>query len=182
MPTALTSDGTRLIVNENFKALSMLDLAAPARLVPLLHGERNYWLGVVSPDGHWLAYESNESGHQVEIFLRPFPNVSARREQVSIDGGRFPLWAPRGDELFYMDLAGGMMAASVKLSPTLSLGRVTKLFDWEKPIPGISGTPYDISPSDGRFLMIKSATKNADGTDISVVLNWFEELKSRLPM
>ena len=81
-----------------------------------------------------MAYESNESGDQFEIFLRPFPNVSERREKVSIDGGRFPLWGPKGsDELFYVDLDGGMMAASVKLSPSLSLGRVTKLFEWEKP-------------------------------------------------
>ena len=76
---------------------------------------------MVSPDGNWMAYESNESGDQIEIFLRPFPNVSGRREKVSIDGGRFPLWGPKGSgELFYVDLNGGMMAASVKLSPSLS--------------------------------------------------------------
>ena len=81
-------------------------------------------LADVSPDGNWIAYESDESGNQFEIFLRPFPNVSGRREKVSIDGGRYPLWGPKGSgELFYVDLNGGMMAASVKLSPSLSLGR-----------------------------------------------------------
>ena len=94
----------------------------------------------VSPDGNWIAYESNESGNQFEIFLRPFPDVSGRREKVSIDGGRFPLWGPKGSgELFYVDLNGGMMAAAVKLSPSLSLGGVTKLFDWEKPRRGPVG-------------------------------------------
>src|SRR5207249_4405261 len=141
-------------------------------------------LGVVSPDGNWIAYESNESGDRFEIFLRPFPNVSERREKVSIDGGRYPLWGPKGsDELFYVDLNGGMMAASVKLSPSLTLGRVTKLFDWEKPPRGVSGRPYDISLVDGRFLVTKPAVKGSDGMiDISVVLNWLEELRQRVPV
>ena len=130
-----------------------------------------------------MAYESNESGDQVEIFLRPFPDASGRREKVSIDGGRFPLWGPKGsDELFYVDLNGGMMAASVKLSPSLTLGRVTKLFDWEKPPRGTSFWRYDISPVDGRFLMIKPATASPNGAiNISVVLNWTEELKRLVP-
>ncbi len=82
-----------------------------------------------------------------------------------------------------MDLNGGMMAASVTLSPSLSLGRVTKLFNWEKPPREISGTPYDMSPVDGRFLMIKPAAQNPNGgIDISVVLNWFEELRERAPL
>ena len=110
-------------------------------------------------------------------------NVSGRREKVSIDGGRFPLWGPKGSgELFYVDLKGGMMSASVKLSPSLSLGPVTKLFDGEKPPRGTSGRLYDISPVDGRFLMTKSAKTASNGAiNISVVLNWFEELRERAP-
>jgi serine/threonine-protein kinase len=171
-----------LIVYENFKDLSILNLARPDRLEPLLHSEFNNRLGAVSPDGNWMAYESNESGDRFEIFLRPFPNVSGRREKVSIEGGRFPLWGPKGSsKLFYIDLNGAMMAASVNLSPSLSLGRVTKLFDWEKPPEG--GRPYDVSPIDGRFLMTKPATERSDGTiNVSVVLNWFEELRERVPL
>ena len=139
-------------------------------------------LGVVSPDGNWLAYESNESGERFEIFLRPFPNVSERREKVSLDGGRFPVWGPKGsNELFFVDLNGGMMAASVTLSPSLILGRVTRLFEWEKPPRGPSGTPYDVSPLDGRFLLEKPVTDGPSGVNISVVLNWFEELRERVP-
>jgi Tol biopolymer transport system component len=123
IPQAFTPDGTRLLVSENFKDLSVLNLARPDRLEPLLHGEFATTLGVMSPDGNWIAYESNESGDRLEIFLRPFPNVSGRREKVSIDGGRFPLWGPKGSgELFYVDLSGGVMAASVKLTPSLTLG------------------------------------------------------------
>jgi serine/threonine-protein kinase len=182
-PHSFTPDGTRLIVNEDFHDLSVLTLARPNRLEPLLHGPFTEWLGEVSPDGNWIAYESDESGGRMEIFLRPFPNATGRREKVSIDGGRYPLWGPKGSgELFYVDLNGGMMSASVTLSPTLSLGRVTKLFDWQKPPRGTSGRQYDISRVDGRFLMLKLVAQSpSDPINISVILNWFEELRERVP-
>ena len=182
-PTSFTPDGTRLIVDENYNDLSVLTMARPDRLESLLHSPFKEGLGEVSPDGNWIAYESDESGNQVEIVLRLFPNVLGRKEKVSIDGGRYPMWGPKDSgELFYVDLKGGMMSASVKLSPSLSLGRVTKLFDGEKPTRGTSGRRYDISPVDGRFLMIKPVTEDSNGTiNISVVLNWFEELRERVP-
>ena len=75
------------------------------------------------------------------------------------------------------------MAASVKLSPSLTLGGVTKLFDWEKPPRGVSGRPYDISPVDGRFLIARPAAQGTnESVNISVVLNWFEELQKRIPI
>ena len=181
LPQPFLPDGTRLLVSENFEGLSVLNLARPDRLEPLLHGD--VALGEVSPDGNWIAYESNESGDRFEVFLRPFPDVSVRREKVSLGGGRFPLWGAKDSgELFYMDLNGGMMIASVILSPGLRLGRVTKLFDGEKPPSGISGRRYDISPVDGRFLMTQPAAQGPDGAiNISVVLNWHEELKRLVP-
>jgi serine/threonine-protein kinase len=183
-PISFTPDGTRLIVTEDFNDLSVLTLARPDRLEPLLHSPFHEWLAEVSPDGNWIAYESDESGNQVEIFLRPFPNVLGRKEKVSIDGGRFPMWGPKDSgELFYVDLNGGMMSASVKLTPSLSLGRVTKLFDGQKPPRRTSGRSYDISPVDGRFLMIKPVTDGSSrAINISVVLNWFEELRERAPL
>ena len=120
----------------------------------------------LSPDDRWVGFWAD-----------------GKFTKVSIDGGRYPLWGSKGSgELFYVDLNGGMMAASVALSPGLSLGRVTKLFDGEKPPRGTSGRPYDISPIDGRFLMTKPATDASSGAiNISVVLNWFEALRERVP-
>ena len=183
MTGSFTPDGNRLLLVEDFKDIRMLNLAQPDRLEPVLHSEFNEILGVVSPDGNWIAYESDESGGRMEIFLRPFPNVSGRREKVSIDGGRFPLWGRKDSgELFYVDLTGGMMAASVELSPSLSLGRVTKLFDFARPPRGPAGMVYDVSPVDGRFLVTERATAGSNGLiNISVVLNWFEELKRLVP-
>jgi serine/threonine-protein kinase len=178
MPTALSPDGTRLLVVQDFKALGMVNLAPPASITPLLGGAFNYWLASISPDGKWVAYESDEAGNQFEILVRPFPDVTTRREKISINGGRYPLWGPQGSgELYYVDLGGAMMAASVSLSPTLTLGGVKKLFDWEKPARSISGRPYDVSPVDGRFLLTKFAPRGSNGQmDVSVVLNWQREL------
>jgi serine/threonine protein kinase len=178
MPVGLTPDGTRILVVEDFKSLGMIDLSRPHSIEPLLRGNFNYWLAAVSPDGKWLAYESDESGYQFEIFVRPFSDLKARREKISVDGGRYPLWGPKGSgELYYVDLNGAMMAASVSLSPTLAVGSVKKLFDWEKPSRGVSGRPYDVSPVDGRFLVTKSVLPTSSGgIDVSVVLNWQHEL------
>ena len=55
-----------------------------------------------------------------EIFGRPFPNVSERREKVSVEGGRYPAWGPGSGELFYADLRGGMMATVLIPNPLRS--------------------------------------------------------------
>ena len=177
-PTSFMPDGARVVVWENLRDLSVLNLAQPDHVEPLLHGDSSHRLGEVSPDGHWIAYESDESG-KVEIYLRPFPDVGARREKISLDGGRFPRWG--SGELFYVTLEGAMMAASVQLSPSLEFGRVTKLFDWVRPPTFASGNPYDVSPVDGRFLVVTNAPDANDFGTISVVLNWFEELKRLVP-
>jgi peptidoglycan hydrolase-like protein with peptidoglycan-binding domain len=174
-PNSVTPDGTRLIVLDQFKDLASINLTdADRRLAYVLNSNADERLGEISPDGKWLAYESNEGGNQFEIFVRPFPDVRQRREKISINGGRYPRWAPRGtDELYYVDLSGEMMAASVKLLPELRLGRVTKLFDWVKPPSEVSGRQYDVSPVDGRFLIVKPVTQDSEGPTLaSVILNW----------
>ena len=178
VPDSFTPDGHRLLSGENFKDLSVLTLGR-TRFEPLLHSESSEWLGVISPDGKWLAYESNESGDRIDIVVRPFPNVGDHRQKISVNGGRYPMWRPKdGGELYYLDPNGRLLAVSVTLSPTLAVGSVTKLFVWRPPAAGISGQIYDISPIDGRFLMLKSVVNHAGRpTDISVVLNWFEELR-----
>jgi eukaryotic-like serine/threonine-protein kinase len=178
MPDRFTPDGTRLLVHDKFKDLGLLLPGPQARLEPLLHSDFNEWLGTVSPDGHWIAYESNESGDQMDIVLRPFPNVTDRRIRISTEGGRHPMWRPKGvSELYYYDLKGRMMAVPITLSPELRVGAAVKLFDWfPPPPPGISGRGYDISPIDGRFLMLKVAPDPPN--NLSVVLNWSEELRA----
>ena len=184
MVGATTPDGAALLVVEDFKDLVLLKLGNPARLEALRRTESNEWLGEVSPDGRWFAYESDETSGRVEVFVRPFPEGSGRREQISKDGGRYPKWNPaRSGELFYIDPDGGMRAVSLKFSPDLIVGPATKLFDTRRPSPTVSGRPYDVSPIDGRFLVLKAATQPSDGrVTVSVVLHWFEELAAHVPL
>jgi eukaryotic-like serine/threonine-protein kinase len=183
-PTSVTRDG-RVLVLENHAGrrqdLSLLTPGQSDRLDPLLDSEFNEWLGEVSPDGNWLAYESDESGGRVEIFVSPYPGVKAFRRQVSTGGGRYPLWNLDGSELTYVDPDGGFMAASVELSPGFRLLKVEKLFDWYRPYALVSGRNYDISPIDGRFLMSRPAAEGPDTIRISVVQHWLEELRERIP-
>jgi len=181
-PQSRTPDGTRVIVYENFRDLSVLDLER-SELTPLLHREFTRGLAEVSPDGNWIAYESDESGQQLEIYVRPFPDPSSRREKVSVNGGRFPKWGMTGSgELFYQTPDGALMAAAIELSPNLQVGTTTKLFDLQPPTAWISPRPYDVSPVDGRFLVTRSAPQVADqNTNVSVVLGWFSELLAQAP-
>ncbi|HEY1306772.1 MAG TPA: protein kinase [Vicinamibacterales bacterium] len=181
---AFTPDGRRAIVYDRFQDQMVLNLDRPDHLEPLLNTASDERLGQISSDGKWLLYESDESGTRFEIMLRSFPDVSQRREKISVNGGRWPRWGPKGsNEVYYVSLDGGMMAASVTLTPTLTLGGVTKLFDWEKPPVERSGLPYDISPVDGRFLVTRLMAADPDGpTSISVVSNWFEQLRRQAPL
>ena len=154
------------------------------RVTPLLQttfDERN---GIVSPDGRWLAYESNSSG-SFEIYVRPFPNVDGGQWLVSTAGGRQPLWARSGKELFYVGADGALLRAPVEASGTTwNAGTPMKLFEGRY-VTG-SGTllrTYDVSPDGQRFLMIKAPGTDA-GTAVPaliVVQHWDEELKRLVP-
>jgi hypothetical protein len=180
-PVAVTPDGRHVIVYERFQDLSLLDLAKPDRLQPLLHGPADERLADISPDGQWIAYESSESGGGSEILLRPFPNVNDRREKISQSGGRYPAWGPKGsDRLYYQDPDGRMMAVPVRLSPTLTIGTAVPLFTWQKPPAGRSGQQFHLSPVDGRFLMTKpTETRPGGPTTVSLVMNWTALLDGR---
>jgi len=131
-----------------------------------------------SPDGHWVAFTSNQSG-QDEIYVKP--NLgSGGTIQISPDGGTEPIWGRNGRELFYRS-DEKMMVVPVQTEPTLKA---------EIPNPLFEGTfayntrgwasNYDISPDGERFVMVK-AGEEAPLTQIQVILNWFEELKRLAP-
>jgi tRNA A-37 threonylcarbamoyl transferase component Bud32 len=178
-PQSFTADGTGLVVYEAFADTGLARLGQPDRLEKLFYRESDDRLVQVSPDGHWVLYESDESGTQFEIFLRPFPNVNDARLQVSTGGGRYARWNRTGDEVFYVALDGAMMAVPVMGSSKLSLGRATKLFQWDKPPATRSGIPYDLSPLDGRFLVTRPVAEGrTEETQVSVVLNFLTELRA----
>lgn len=126
----------------------------------------------VSPDGKWLAYISDESG-QPEVFVQAINDPSSRT-QVSRETGTDPRWVRSGNELLYLSKNRVM---SVKFAPggALSPGKSVVLFEDKKDWSG-----YDVA-RDGRLVVIRDAENKGWGTQINVVLNWFEELKRRVP-
>ena len=131
-----------------------------------------------SPDGRWIAYSSDESG-QLEVYVRPYTG-SGGKVQVSTDGGQHPIWARNGQELFYRN-GDKMMAVAVKTSANFDAGTPHLLFEKRNPVAG--PTPgYAISPDGQRFLMIQPIESEQAATQINLVLNWFEELKRRVPV
>jgi Tol biopolymer transport system component len=146
---------------------------------PFLRTQFNEAAPRFSPDGRWLAYISNESD-RYEVYVQPYPGPGGKW-QVSTEGGTEPAWNPNEHELFYRS-GDKMMAVDIATQPTFTAGKPRVLF--EGPYLGAPGTTtnYDLSRDGQRFLMVKrSEQAEAAPTQINVVLNWFEELKRRVP-
>ena len=132
-----------------------------------------------SPDGHWLAYISDESGRR-EVYVQAYPGPGGRW-QISTDGGTEPHWNRNGRELFYRD-GDRMMAVEVATQPTFTFGRPRMLFEGSYEPTPVTFPNYDVSPDGQRFLMLKPAEQERTAaTQINVVLNWTEELKRLVP-
>jgi len=137
--------------------------------------------GRISPDGHWLAYISDESG-RYEVYVRPFPGPGGKW-QISTEGGNEVLWSPKGTELFYRT-ENRMMAVDISTQPTFSAGKPRMLFEGSSYLrtPG-AGIYYSVFPDGQRFLMLKRQDQQQTGANqINVIGNWFEELKSKVPV
>ncbi len=144
--------------------------------------ERN---AALSPDGRWIAYQSDESG-QYEIYVRPFPDVDAGRWPVSSNGGIMPVWNPAEPELLFLG-SEGLISVAFETEPTFTPGGMTTLFDITAYRTGGGNRRIAVAPDGERFLLLKYANDQT-GTDddaspqINVVLNGFEELKARVPV
>ncbi|MBI4479946.1 MAG: PD40 domain-containing protein [Acidobacteria bacterium] len=133
----------------------------------------------ISPDGHWLAYLSDESG-RFEVYVRPFPSSSGKW-QISTEGGVEPLWARDGQELYYRS-GDKVMAVEITMQPSFQAGTPRLLFEGSYTRRGaIRETNFDVWPDGQRFLMLKPTEQETAPTQINVVLNWFEELKRKVP-
>jgi serine/threonine-protein kinase len=144
----------------------------------------------ISPDGRWMAYTSDESG-QNQIYVRPFPEVNSERWQISTNGGDSPLWSRDGRELLYRN-GDAVMAVSVKTASTFSIATPKILFRGTYVSNvfrdgNFDLATWDVSPDGKRFLMMKEVVSTAKPAAevprrINIVVNWFEELKQRVPV
>jgi Tol biopolymer transport system component len=143
-----------------------------------LNSEFNEMRAVFSPDGRWIAYQSNESGRD-EIYIRPFPGPGGKW-QISIAGGTRPRWRADGKELFFVGTDFRIMSAKVNTGvSTVEVDSLEPLFD----IGYVAtGSPirdlYDVSLDGQRFLM-ESLGSNEMSMPMTLVINWPGELKKK---
>jgi WD40 repeat protein len=195
VPSGFSPDGRYLVFQEPgtapFNQL-MVDVTSPPdqrRIVKLLDSAFNEGNSEVSPDGRWIAYESNESGERSEIFVRPFPDVNAGgRWQVSNAGGNRPVWSRDGGELFYHESAPAakpgnprIMSVPVRSRTTFEHGAAVVAVANVPAPTGFQGRHYDVSPDGKRFLLLKPTETDQQPPELVVVLNWAEELKKLAP-
>jgi eukaryotic-like serine/threonine-protein kinase len=183
---AWSSDGKMLLFTGRVKGVAatyILSLNAPQPAELVVKSSIN---ATISPDGHWLAYNANESGRN-EVYVQPFP-TTGEKHQVTADGGTHPLWSRDGRRLYFMrgDASGTrqLMATDVQTQHGFTFGRESRM-----PVPPTVVTgprPYDVTPDGKTFLVM--LPKGLEGTEgpapeqINVTLDWFEDLKQRVPI
>jgi serine/threonine-protein kinase len=184
LPHAFSPDGKQLVFSERDPVggmdLNVLSMEGELVAKPLLQTPFHEDHPTFSPDGQWLAYRSNESG-QSQVYVRPFPNVHDGKWQISSDGGTKPVWGPN-EELFYRN-EDAMMGVGIETKSTFTAGRPAVMFTGRYTIS--SRRNYDTSPDGQQFLMIKDFEQPVEAsarTELIIVLNWFEELKERVPV
>jgi serine/threonine-protein kinase len=186
-PSAIAPDGQWVAVMDLMPAAVAHVVFLPLTRPPAPHPARDVRFkgsrSNFSPNGRYLAYQSDESGRD-EIYVRPFPHVDNGRWQVSTAGGTRPVWARNGRELFYLDASNVLTAVPVGTSgPTISLGSPAQVFDTRYAEPNPS-RHFDVSADGRRFLMLKAMTASdhpATPASMIVVEQWFEELRQRVP-
>jgi serine/threonine protein kinase len=179
--TDISRDGRWLMYTQNGQTtgndLWILPLRGDRKPLPYVNTEFAERLGQFSPDGHWVAYISNESG-RFEVYVRPFPTIAGGGKwMISSGGGTQPRWRRDGKELFFISPDGMLIAVEVRQMPEFQVGSSKPLFQTQ--IWGAGGVTnghrWDAAPDGQRFL-INSATAVAPSS-ITVVLDWQAGLK-----
>jgi Tol biopolymer transport system component len=158
---------------EDLWLLPMSGARADHEPKPFLQTPDNELNGQFSPDGRWLAYESDESGTS-EVYVRSFPEADAK-QRVSVNGGRGPRWRGDGSELFYLAPDGTLMAANTK--PAAAFQTRTPVALFKTRTPGVSAAdnrganPNYIVTRDGQRFLINTVTEE-HSVPTTIVLNW----------
>jgi serine/threonine-protein kinase len=193
VPWSFSPDGRRLAyieVNPETKSdiwTLPLDLTDPdhpkhGMPEPFLRTPNDERVPQFSADGRWIAYRSNESGSS-EIYVRPFPNASGGRWQVSSGGGLYALWSKNGHELFYETADNRIMVVDYSIDGGSFVPGKPRL--WSDKQLFFTGTGnLDLAPDGKRFavLALPDTPPGEKGTvHVTMLLNFFDELKRRIP-
>jgi Tol biopolymer transport system component len=141
---------------------------------PFLQTSFSETFPMISPDGRWLAYVSDESG-AAEIYVRPFPETGGKW-QVSAGGGRSPVWSKKAPELFYQS-PQGMMVASYTTNGGAFVASKPNLWAEKKGL----GLDFDLAPDGKRFAVVQAETEPRGTAQVTFLFNFFDELRRRAP-
>ncbi len=181
---SFTPDGKRLLVTQQRSSndLLLLNINPAGGETAVVDSPFVDGPGEISPDGRWLAYQSNESG-QDQVYVRPLDTQAAGRVQVSSAGGTKPVWARDQRELFYLDAAGALTAVPISTAGSFTAGPPVKISS-TRYFSATQARSYDVTPDGRRFLFIKGGgpTTNPAATPVSIVvtLNWLDEIRAAL--
>ena len=150
-----------------------LAMDPPGEPFPVVESKFNDVRPVFSPDGRWLAYESDESG-RFEVYVRKFPGPSGKW-RVSTAGGSEPKWGPDGREIFYLDAAQNLVSVAVEAGETFRAGQPAPLFE-ARIFPRIQRNRYVVSADGERFLLM-TPLESQSLPPVTVVVNWQEALR-----
>ncbi|MHC4189424.1 MAG: protein kinase domain-containing protein [Planctomycetota bacterium] len=181
-PDAWHADGGQLVFRENSTSNNLFVLDAQDRSrKALLDSDFSEHSAAFSHDGKLLAYESNRGG-SYEVYVRPFPGPGPETA-VSIGGGHDPMWSPDDSELYYRGSGEfDFMAALLQSEPRFRVIGREKLFEGTRFWGMFSfRAHFDVRPDGQRLLVLNMRSTDEEVGKINVVLNWFEELKRRVP-
>ena len=181
VPTSWSRDGKVVAFqtgrDETGHDIFVLTLNGERRPEPLVTGRANEAAPAFSPDGRWIAYQSDETGRP-EIYVCSFPGCQGKRP-VSNDGGTYPKWNPKGGELFYRN-GNKMVAVAIATGGDgVTLGTPFTLF--ERSYGPTLFSAFDVSPDGTRFVDLDDSVAEPPATHLVLVHNFGEELKRRVP-
>ena len=146
----------------------VLPLLDQRKSFPFLRTNANETTAVLSPDGRWLAYSSDESG-RYEVYVQSFPDGGGKR-QISTTGGIGPHWRGDGKELYYHAQDGKLMAVPVTDRTSLALGAPVALFEFRASGSGIA--PYYSVSGDGKRFLLSAIVETEPNAPLTAVVNW----------
>lgn len=125
----------------------------------------------VSPDGRWLTYVSSESGRE-EVYIRPFPDVTRARWQVSTTGGSSPVWSPNGKELFFVSGTNQFMAATIAPGPDFRAGAPQALFSMSPFLMAPYHQSFVVAADGQHFILAQPVNAAASEEYANVLIDW----------
>jgi Tol biopolymer transport system component len=172
IPYAFTADGTHVLFTRfrDYTDQDILSVGVGGGEPKTILAERFAEMRpALSPDGRWLLYQADQSG-RLEVYLRPYPEVTGGRWPVSTNGGTSPAWRADGAELYYVE---GTTLQAVRFAGGESprLGPPRALVDLG-PSDDRLGSEFDVSADGSRLLVLRDAPGSAARAEMRLVLNW----------